>query len=83
MDEKVSILSRLLEGYNDGRRKSFFCTAVNLLPLEDVRQVMGQIEEQAPLADPLKARAAAAAKLFQDWAEEKGLSLKLRKKPRA
>ena len=50
---------------------------------QDVRQVMGQIEEQAPLADPLKARAAAAAKLFQDWAEEKGLSLKLRKKPRA
>ena len=29
--EKTQILSYLLSNYNDGRRKSFFCVAVNLL----------------------------------------------------
>lgn len=28
---KLEILKFLLEHYNDGRRKSFFCPAVNLL----------------------------------------------------
>ena len=30
MDEKIAILEHLLARYNDGRRKTFFCTAVNL-----------------------------------------------------
>ena len=29
LDEKVAILEELLEQYNDGRKKSFFCLAVN------------------------------------------------------
>lgn len=29
--QKLEILKPLLEGYNDGRRKGFFCLAVNLL----------------------------------------------------
>lgn len=29
--------------YDDGRRKSFYCVAVNLLDLQDVKSVMGQV----------------------------------------
>ena len=36
LEEKAALLRRLLEGYNDGRRKSFYCVAVNLLPLSDL-----------------------------------------------
>lgn len=35
--EKIEILKCLFANYNDGRRKSFFCIAVNLLELQDVR----------------------------------------------
>ena len=38
--QKLEILKLLLKGYNDGRRKSFFCLAVNLLDLEDLKTVM-------------------------------------------
>ena len=34
--QMLEILELLLEGYNDGRRKSFFCLAVNLLNLKDL-----------------------------------------------
>ncbi len=33
--EKKQILSCLLSGYNDGRKKTFFCVAVNLLGLSE------------------------------------------------
>lgn len=36
----------LLERCNDGRRKSLFCTAVNLLELEDVEAVIARLEEE-------------------------------------
>ena len=35
LGEKTAILEKLLAGYNDGRRKSFFCLAVNLLERRD------------------------------------------------
>lgn len=82
LDEKEAALHHLLAHFNDGRRKSFFCTAVNLLPLADVQCVMQQIQVQAPLSEELKVRAATAADLFQAMAQRRGLSLKLRKKPR-
>ena len=43
-EEKICILKWLLQNCNDGRKKTFFCVAVNLLELEDVRNVMGQIK---------------------------------------
>ena len=39
LGEKTAILEKLLAGYNDGRRKSFFCLAVNLLELSDCQEM--------------------------------------------
>ena len=44
--QKLQILKLLLEGNNDGRRKSFFCLAVNLLDLEDLKTVMEHLAEE-------------------------------------
>ncbi|MDR1089148.1 MAG: DUF3795 domain-containing protein [Coriobacteriales bacterium] len=44
LKEKVGILERLLADFNDGRRKNFFCLAVNLLELADIRDVMTRIK---------------------------------------
>ncbi len=79
--EKEAFLRVLLDGYNDGRRKSLFCTAVNLLPLDAVHCVRAALPA-SPETLPLKERGALAAFLLRQEAETLGISLKLRKKPK-
>lgn len=77
--EKMALLDRLLACYNDGRRKTFFLTAVYLLELPVLQGVMAVL----PAEDiPLKDRAAAAVRLLERAAAERGVTLKLRKKPK-
>jgi len=71
LDEKISILETLLQKHDSGRRKSFYCLAVNLLDLEDIKAVMGSISNDA---DPKT-----VAELFEETAERRDISLKLRK----
>ena len=81
IEEKRSILAALLTGYNDGRRKSFFTTAVYLLPLEELRSVTAVLVSRPELAEqPVKERAQAATRLLQEAADRLGISLKLNKK---
>lgn len=80
LEEKIAFLRALLADYNDGRRKSFYCTAVNLLELEDLRDVMRLIREQVDPGDPPKAKAAQAVRLFEQRAQERGISLRLNRK---
>lgn len=78
--EKAAILNELLVNYNDGRKKTLFCLAVNLLELDDLRKVMEQIKEDEESLS-IKEKAARMAGLLQEAAAQKGISLKLRKKP--
>lgn len=79
---KIEILNELLGQYNDGRRKTFFSVAVNLLPLEDLEEVEKQLMNQPELLTlSLKERAANAAGLLNERARKYGIELKLRRKP--
>lgn len=79
--EKRKILNYLLDNYNDGRKKTFFCVAINLLDLQDIRKITGQISQSSGLDNQtLKEKSAYVVGLFQEVASEKGLKLKLRKK---
>ena len=81
--EKIKILDVLLSGYHDGRKKTFFCVAVNLLDLQELRQALIQIESSPELkALPLKEKSAYAAELLQHAAAKKNIELKLRRKMR-
>ena len=80
LNEKVRVLEELLKNFDDGRRKSFYCVAVNLLDLQDIKTVMEQINGGIDLETPLKMKAAAVARLFEDMAEKRCISLLLRKK---
>ena len=80
LNEKISILKALLTNYDDGRRKNFFCIALNLLNLQDIHQVVKQIEFETCPEQSIKERAAIAVQLFQAMAYKQGVSLKLRKK---
>lgn len=42
---KKEILDRILKEYDNGRRDVFFCLAVNLLDLEDLRTIMEMADE--------------------------------------
>jgi len=79
LNEKVRALEELLAHYDDGRKKSFFCLAVNLLELDDIKAVMEKAaQEIEPEADK-KAKAVVIAGLFEAMAEKRDVSLKLRK----
>ena len=83
LEEKRTILDKLLAHYNDGRRKTLFNTAVYLLPLEDLRCVMALLDSRPEEDDqPIKERALAAVGLLQEAANRQGISLKLNKKPK-
>lgn len=79
--EKTKILDMLLSGFNDGRKKTLFCTAVNLLDLQELQAVLSQIENRADLDTlTLKEKSAFATELLKTAAAKKNIDLKLRKK---
>ncbi len=82
--EKAEILHRLLADYNDGRKKNFFCLAVNLLPMSEISAVMDQIAVDEAVSNMVqKEKSAYAAGLFREAAGRQGIELKLRKKTAA
>lgn len=81
--EKIAILKELLSKYNDGRRKTSLCVAVNLVDLKDIKDIMKMIDDNKELENwVIKEKAAYVVGLFEDVAKEQGIELKLRKKPK-
>jgi len=78
LDRKASLLNELLKDFDDGKRKSYFCLAVNLLELEDIESVIAKLTAHGQTGTP-KEKAAAAVGLFEAIAEQRGVLLKLRK----
>lgn len=79
--EKARILDVLLSHYNDGRRKTLFCLAVNLLELQELQAILCEIACRADMeALTLKERSALVASLLQDAASHRDIDLKLHKK---
>lgn len=80
MNEKVDILAVLLTNYDDGRRKSFYCLAVNLLKLSDLKEVMKDIDNSISKADiQLKGKIERIVSLLRTTAKENHIELELRK----
>ena len=73
LDEKARLFKRLLEHYNDGRRKSLFMRAANLLTLEELRAAVARLPD--PATAPVRQRAAVAAAVLAQIARERGLEL--------
>ena len=79
--EKRALLQALLERHLEGRRKSLFFQAVNLLPLTDIRRISAELEESCGTCSRAE-RAALAERRFLAAAERDGISLRLRRKAR-
>lgn len=79
--EKTKILFYLLSNYNDGRRKNFFCVAVNLLELSELRDAIKQIQSNDELSSlPFKEQCLYVVEVFQEIADRRNIKLKLMKK---
>lgn len=79
--EKAELLEKLLAQYNDGRRKTFYFLAVNLLELPELRAAMARAEGRAGFAGlSSQARCRAVAEEIQGAADKRGIPLKLRRK---
>lgn len=74
--EKRQILDRLLADYDDGRKKTLFCLAVNLMDLQTLKNIMKQADNEFSEL-PLKERSLALAQLLKGRSDTE---LKLRKK---
>jgi len=71
--QKRQILERLLLEYNDGRKKTLFCLAVNLMSVRDLTAVFADGDMDLPQKE--------RARLMEARLKEKSrLELKLRKK---
>lgn len=83
LEKKRAILDEFLAHYNDRRHKTFLTTAVYLLPLEDLQNVMAALDSRVELAEQsAKERTLAAVGALQEVADCRGVSLKLNKKPK-
>ena len=81
LKEKMQILRYLLDNFNDGRRKSFFCMAVNLIEIEDLKSAVNEIEEEVSGKElTVKEKAVISVEILKSAAARKNIVLKLRKK---
>ena len=79
--EKRKMLEWLLLNYNDGRKKTFFSLAVNLMELQDIKEVKQQIGKDKEIEDlTIKEKAARVKRLLEDKARERQVTLQLKKK---
>lgn len=79
--EKIEILNTLLNQYNDGRKKTFYCVAVNILDLSELRELMSQISQEKTFETLNEIeKCNYVYELFQSMSKELNIDFKLRRK---
>lgn len=79
LSAKMEILERLLTEYDDGRHKGYFCMAVNLLEVDDLRKILIRVDKSSQKTDDKKMRAAAMEEQMERTAQKNNITLRLRK----
>ena len=74
--EKKKLLDRLLEGYDNGQKDVFFCLAVNMLEVDDLKEVLKQAEKTAVDMD-MSDKAEFMERQLHAYAEKKNIVLEL------
>jgi len=82
--ERIEILEIMLDQYNEGRSKSFYCISTALLSIADLKKALKTSEQQVKAADisssDLKSRSKILKSILNDIASKNGIELKLKKK---
>ena len=82
--KRIGLLNTMLEEFDDGRSKSFYCLAATLLPVtaleESLRHAQQQIKQDKVKSGDVKTRAGILRGILDDCAAKTGVELKLRNK---
>lgn len=76
----------MLQNFNDGKSKSFYCIATTLLPIRDLETSLKKAEQKIKAekikSDDLKTKSKILKGFLNNFATKEGIELKLRKKPK-
>jgi hypothetical protein len=82
-NRRMSLLQTMLECYDDGSCKSFYCLATTLLSLKNLNESLlkadKEIKEKSVGKEDLKGRAKILREILNQCASEENVELKLRK----
>jgi len=79
LNEKVEILDYLTHNFNDGKRKNFYCIAVNLLSLASLKEIIQEIQNNVSSQNiDLKSKIQQIITLFEVKAKLESTEIKLR-----
>ncbi|MBY9003199.1 MAG: DUF3795 domain-containing protein [Candidatus Lokiarchaeota archaeon] len=80
---RIKILEMLLDSFNEGRSKSFFCLATTLLPINDLNNFVNKakknIEEKGISPEDIRSKAKIIREMLNNYAKNMNIEIKLRK----
>jgi len=81
--ERIKLLEEMLKEFNEGRSRSYYCIAVALLSVDDVKKSIDSAKKEVKTVDvrkdDVKSKARILRKSIQVVADKEGIDLKLRK----
>jgi hypothetical protein len=78
--ERLLLLTNLLEEYDDGRSKSFYCLSAALLPIDDLKSAIGKVRSASEPVNDIKYVAKLLREAFAAIATRNSVELSYRKK---
>ena len=78
-NEKQRFLRHLIDSYDEGRSKSFYCTSCQLIPLDKLREALADAETKLTKDAESKERAKLVRAAISNVADTLQIDLKLRK----
>jgi hypothetical protein len=78
-NEKQTFLRHLIDNYDEGRSKSFYCTSCQLIPLDKLREALADAETKITEDAENKERAKLVRAAINNLADNLQIDLKLRK----
>jgi hypothetical protein len=82
--KQIRLLEQMIENFDEGRSKSFFCIAASLLPVADLETALEQTGQRIKAdkieSNDIKVKSKILRGLLSDMATREGIELKLRSK---
>ena len=75
---REKLLKEMLQGFNEGRSKTFYCIASTILEIEELKKTLSQAKKQSEGLN-IKEKSKILHQLLKNIAERKNYYLKLRK----
>jgi len=82
--KRIRLLETMIENFDDGRSRSFYCIAATLLPITDLEASLNKTEQKIKAdnigSDDIKTKSKILKGFLNNFATKEGIELKLRKK---